>query len=213
MGHFRLFVASSAVLILYAGVVSHVEAADTAAPTGSAFPQEVINGKRYDGLSRYFDLMNAKEYRAARNLLIFRFRGGIDPNIKPLLADAEIKDYLTVIANPKAKKADRDNALISLSRDYPEQAKPYEKQAQKADDDQTRARESKFAAEHRKFAAEAKKQGVRIGMSEEAALMSSWGRPLHRNRTTTQLGTREQWVYPGGNYLYFEDGTLTAIQN
>lgn len=29
----------------------------------------------------------------------------------------------------------------------------------------------------------------------------------------TRLRSREQWVYGNGNYLYFEDGTLTSIQN
>jgi hypothetical protein len=55
--------------------------------------------------------------------------------------------------------------------------------------------------------------GVRIGMSADAVLTkSSWGKPASVNRTTTAYGTREQWVY-GGNYLYFTNGILTAIQN
>lgn len=58
-----------------------------------------------------------------------------------------------------------------------------------------------------------KKLGVTLGMSQQDVLDSSWGRPDHVNRTTTARGTREQWVYGSGNYLYFEDGVLTAIQN
>lgn len=57
-----------------------------------------------------------------------------------------------------------------------------------------------------------KSRGVTIGMSREDVLASSWGRPEKVNKTTNQYGTSEQWVYPGG-YLYFEDGTLTTIQN
>jgi len=56
-------------------------------------------------------------------------------------------------------------------------------------------------------------EGVRIGMTQEEVLDSSWGRPQHINTTTTKYGTHEQWVYDGRNYLYFEDGILTAIQN
>jgi hypothetical protein len=59
-----------------------------------------------------------------------------------------------------------------------------------------------------------KTQGVRLGMSAEEVLQSTWGKPESVNRTTTSRGVREQWVYPGRhNYLYFEDGVLTSIQN
>lgn len=58
-----------------------------------------------------------------------------------------------------------------------------------------------------------KSMGVSIGMTQAEVLDSSWGKPKHINRTTTPLRSREQWVYGNGNYLYFEDGTLTSIQN
>ncbi len=55
---------------------------------------------------------------------------------------------------------------------------------------------------------------VRIGMSQQTVLnKTNWGRPDSINRTTTANGTREQWVYARGNYLYFTNGILTAIQN
>jgi len=56
--------------------------------------------------------------------------------------------------------------------------------------------------------------GVRIGMTASQVLNhSNWGKPLSVNRTTTASGTKEQWVYGEGNYLYFENGKLIAIQN
>lgn len=58
-----------------------------------------------------------------------------------------------------------------------------------------------------------KSQGVRIGMTADQVLVSSWGRPERVNTTTTARGSREQWVYRGSNFLYFENGILTAIQN
>ena len=58
-----------------------------------------------------------------------------------------------------------------------------------------------------------KREGVAIGMTREEVLMSQWGRPEHINRTTTAHGEHEQWVYHGRNYLYFENGKLTTIQN
>lgn len=58
-----------------------------------------------------------------------------------------------------------------------------------------------------------KKRGVSIGMSMQDVLDSNWGRPNKVHRTITGRGTREQWVYGNGHYLYFEDGTLVTIQN
>ncbi len=57
-----------------------------------------------------------------------------------------------------------------------------------------------------------RKQGVRVGMTQDDVLASSWGKPRKINRTTTARSTSEQWVYDGG-YLYFDDGILTTIQN
>ena len=58
------------------------------------------------------------------------------------------------------------------------------------------------------------KPGVSIGMTSRQVIEdSSWGKPQSVNRTTNQYGVREQWVYGGRNYLYFENGKLTSIQN
>ena len=64
-----------------------------------------------------------------------------------------------------------------------------------------------------KFKALAKKPGVRLGMTPDQVIGSSWGKPQRVNRTISVRGEREQWVYDGGNYLYFENGVLTSIQN
>lgn len=53
---------------------------------------------------------------------------------------------------------------------------------------------------------------VKIGWTIEMC-RESWGKPYDINRTTYAWGTQEQWVYSGGNYLYFDNGILTAIQN
>jgi hypothetical protein len=54
-------------------------------------------------------------------------------------------------------------------------------------------------------------QKVLIGWPRELCRYS-WGEPNDINKTTTSSGTHEQWVY-SSNYLYFENGKLTAIQN
>jgi hypothetical protein len=53
---------------------------------------------------------------------------------------------------------------------------------------------------------------VLIGMTQEQAKLA-WGNPNHINRTITKFGVSEQWVYGEHNYLYFENGVLTVIQN
>lgn len=53
---------------------------------------------------------------------------------------------------------------------------------------------------------------VFLGMQKDLVIMS-WGIPRSINKTTASYGAHEQWVYSIGNYLYFEDGILTTIQN
>lgn len=49
-----------------------------------------------------------------------------------------------------------------------------------------------------------------LGWTKEMCELS-WGRPNNINKTTTNYGTTEQWVY-SGNYLYFTGNKLTTIQ-
>lgn len=81
-----------------------------------------------------------------------------------------------------------------------------EREAQEA------AREKARKEAERKLHAQWRKEGVSIGMTSERAKLSNWGHPERVNRTISAGGVHEQWVY-GHNYLYFEDGILTAIQN
>lgn len=58
------------------------------------------------------------------------------------------------------------------------------------------------------------KPGVRIGMTKKQVLTkTSWGKPDEVNKSTDRTGTFEQWIYGGGNYLYFKNGILVSIQN
>jgi hypothetical protein len=75
------------------------------------------------------------------------------------------------------------------------------------------AKEKEEAAAKKKELQLWKKEGVSIGMTSERVLLSSWGRPESVNKTTNVNGVREQWVYGSGNYLYFQNGILTSIQN
>lgn len=51
-----------------------------------------------------------------------------------------------------------------------------------------------------------------IGMTASEVKASSWGSPNDINKTTTENGVHEQWVYGNGRYIYLDDGVVTAIQ-
>lgn len=126
------------------------------------------------------------------------------------LADAQVKWRLQDATNSSLAtrhRLDSLNALVQLSPETAAKLPPslrtqLEKQV---------AREAD--AEAKQLKAERKKRGVTIGMTTEQVLDSSWGKPRMVNSTTTAGGTHQQWVYDSGNYLYFENGKLTAIQN
>lgn len=52
---------------------------------------------------------------------------------------------------------------------------------------------------------------IHVGMSS-AQVREAWGRPEHINQTVTASVTHEQWVYPGSQYVYFNDGVMTSLQ-
>jgi hypothetical protein len=52
---------------------------------------------------------------------------------------------------------------------------------------------------------------LRIGMKAEH-VTRSWGPPTKVNRIVTAGHVREQWVYSGGQYVYLDDGRVSAVQ-
>lgn len=73
--------------------------------------------------------------------------------------------------------------------------------------------EAKEAQERAKVEARQRLPGVKIGMTRKQVLeATNWGEPASINETVTSIGTREQWVYDVGQYLYFTNGRVTAVQ-
>ena len=59
----------------------------------------------------------------------------------------------------------------------------------------------------------ASKPDAAIGMTaEQVKSKTSWGEPRYIKTTTNKYGTHEQWVYDDYQYLYFDNGKLTTIQ-
>jgi len=57
------------------------------------------------------------------------------------------------------------------------------------------------------------KKAVFVGMTRDQAI-AAWGKPYKINSTSYSHVENEQWVMSeyGNDYLYFEDGILTAVQ-
>lgn len=51
----------------------------------------------------------------------------------------------------------------------------------------------------------------KVGMGEYDAANTMWGQPAERNRTVTARGSREQWVFGNGRFVYLENGRVTAV--
>lgn len=75
------------------------------------------------------------------------------------------------------------------------------------------AQDPKIAAREAQFTCDRKGQ-PKVGMSEQEAVLTCWGRPFRINRTLSGSHTFVQYVYthPSNRYLYFSDGRLTSIQ-
>lgn len=123
-----------------------------------------------------------------------------------MLSSAEIKSYLQEFNDPKSDAGKILQAFFALKEQYPREAEKIESSFQPKID--AAIARTKSAEQQ-----ESKHSGVYIGMSTIEVLASKWGKPQSVNRTTSSSGTREQWVYGGKNYLYFENGMLTTIQN
>jgi hypothetical protein len=60
---------------------------------------------------------------------------------------------------------------------------------------------------------EASKYEPGLGMTKQEVLNSAWGKPESINKTETNYGIHEQWVYGNRRYVYFDDDVVTAIQD
>lgn len=154
----------------------------------------------------YADLTIKKQHWEAANSIRSCAERLESTELKNLVKDAEIASHLSVINNPKNPPRNRAEAMQKIATDYPEAGAKYIAQA-----DKLIAEADKKDLEIEKK--RKKSEGVRVGMSQEDVVASSWGKPQKINTTTNAYGTREQWVYGGGNYLYFENDKLVTIQN
>lgn len=168
---------------------------------------------------QYQTLINDKPWDAAREL---RTCGQLlkDPELLALVKYAEIQAYEIQINDKKSNTETRLMSITLLSNDHPDSASKFVSLKQKLESQLALENKNEVARNEKlsqlaakREAAKVKSEGVSIGMSQEEVRASSWGRPQSVNKTTGVYGVHEQWVYGGRNYLYFENGRLTTIQN
>jgi hypothetical protein len=151
-----------------------------------------------------------RRFQDAWGVLINCARATGDPAWQQLADAARIADLRDTAENKAFAASARLVALDVLLREFPAE---FDDQTRRLQAAIVRLRDSEEAAEKRRQAAAKRREGVSIGMTADDVRASSWGRPEKVNRTTNAYGTREQWVYSSGSYLYFRNGVLETIQN
>lgn len=149
-----------------------------------------------------------EHWKASRTIAICAAKTG-DPDLTAKVREAEAVSREQDATDIKATPDARLQAIEKLRELDPQRADKLQPLVPKLE---AAAKKAEAEAIKRQLA-EKKKQGVRIGMTPEEVIQSMWGKPEKINRTTSAHGVREQWVYGGGNYLYFSNGKLETIQN
>ncbi len=130
--------------------------------------------------------ISEKAKEEAKNYLLNKIKS---TEIDQHISQSVVKAYIDIV---------KDEELTGLYNKWNKHNEELEKEEKEEREKEKKARK--------------KQQGVRIGMSEQDVLDSSWGKPTKINKSVYSWGTHEQWVYPNDNYLYFENGKLTSIQ-
>lgn len=112
----------------------------------------------------------------------------------------EVNDDLSVVKNNRASQA---RGILKLNID----GKLIERDTASSQDEDTFS----FISNSTELPTIKKKPSV--GMTESEVISSNWGMPKKKNKTSTAMGTTQQWVYENG-YIYFDkNGIVTAIQS
>ena len=164
-------------------------------------------GEREAMVAKYQGLMKSDPWQAATSLRVCAERLK-DAELQAMVKAGERADLVKTQQNPKVLPHVRLDALDRLT----DLGEPMSAERQKLRADLVKKVALNEAVLEKTRMAQKKREGVSVGASMQDALDSSWGKPERINQTITANGVREQWVYGGGNYLYFQDGVLRTIQ-
>ena len=144
--------------------------------------------------------------------------------IKNIGTNSPSYDYILTLQNEKESINlpiyDKNMDYITLADEYRERIR-LEEEKRRQEEAEYRARLEKEEREYKsmlirrfgkKNAMLIHENAVQLGFTKEMCI-EAWGEPYDINRTITQYGVHEQWVYDIGRYLYFEGNVLTGIQD
>lgn len=80
------------------------------------------------------------------------------------------------------------------------------------DEDASVSRKAERDAQDSGWGEPEEKEPPSIQMTKSEVLNSAWGKPDKKNIDEYAWGTKEQWVYDGKGYIYFENDVVTSIQ-
>jgi hypothetical protein len=157
-------------------------------------------------------MADAGQFQQARDLLDDCIKTGFDMAVRRARDEVQARWQMAWLKeNPKAPWESRLAAMRDVIEFSPDMLGPYaaeyKRSSQRYEQEADRLKKQAESEDR----ARRKKEGVRIGMSKEEVLMSSWGRPESINTSAYTFGTREQWVYGNGHYLYFQNDVLSSI--
>ena len=168
--------------------------------------------KREGLVAEYNRLVSDGNPSGAANLLKLCGSALQDAELLAKTKAAEVTSHKNAVNNRSASRVERVASIDAFSHVYPIEAKEFEHLRDRLQAEETKNSDFRVRQFMQKELARRKSEGVSIGMSEEEVRQSSWGRPEKINQSVYSFGTKEQWVYSIGNYLYFENGRLTSMQ-
>lgn len=159
--------------------------------------------------ARLWTVKTRSEARYAENLQFLDegLRAVEAPRSYPPTKDVKVLDFE---AMGRLDKLEADERLAQEAREKEEQEREAKREAARLKE------QEKKIAKYPKAIQQLIRQGrVRMGMTA-AQVRLSWGEPDAINRSSGSWGVHEQWVYGTDiqrQYLYFENGRLTSVQN
>jgi len=186
--------------------------------------QKIIEGKTFwfHPNSNVFNRCSRIEFYEIGQKLRFDFQSQLKFNFEYVDSDLKVKINEQINATTKIEFLEKNMFVYENDAQYlnicfsdlsPSEHALKLLQMQKNEEDRIANNRKQIQKEEEERIAKNRKGGVRVGMTaKHVREKTDWGEPKSINATITSSGRREQWVYGDGDYLYFRNGILDAIQ-
>lgn len=129
--------------------------------------------------------------------------------------DNAIREYLMEkkLFDPEAEIRKNDSIADAMLKKAKEESRAIYENRKIENEKAYQSKRVKFTKKYGQVNGEKVAKGlIWIGMTEEM-LIDSWGQPEDINSTVTRYGSRKQYVYGSGQYVYVVNGKVDAWQN